>query len=187
MWLLAATSLHWLKHTPKTCSKTSLCCGELQLVHQYSYWIHLPVRCSVTLPPGPETHVGYIDLCDYIFQITACFPCILVYCHFRCMTTQVQERGSVTRLTQCTCQTSAVTPLFFSVALLLTSHPLTFQMRPSSLCLHIDSVSSMLLSACLQWSRVRLPNCNTAPWWHSRALQVGTLQFVPFEKLQTSI
>ncbi len=38
---------------------------------------------------------------------------ILVYCHFCCVTAQVQERGSLTTLTQCTCQTSAVT-LYFS-------------------------------------------------------------------------
>lgn len=118
MWLLAAASLHWLKRTPKTCSKPAL--GNSTSISAENLIFILNSSASVTecdSPPGPDTHVEYIDLCDYIFQITACFPAFLVYCHFCCMTAQVQERGSLTTLTQCTCQTSASDPLFFSVAL----------------------------------------------------------------------
>lgn len=86
---------------------------------------------------------------------------ILVYCHFFCMTAQVQERGSLTTLTQCTCQTSAVT-LYFSPWLFthlspadISDETVPFVQRS----LHINSVSSMLLPACLNGAE---RGCRTA-------------------------
>lgn len=132
------------------------------------------MQCDTS--PGPETHVEYIDLCDYIFKITACFPRILVYCHIRCTTAQVQERGSVTTLTQCTCHLSAGTLYFFPLLFTHLSPPdisdETVLFVQHSLL--IDSVSSTLLPACLNGA-VWLLSCNTATRWQNWALQVGTL------------
>lgn len=86
---------------------------------------------------------------------------ILVYSHFCHMTAQVQERGSLTTLTQCTCQTSAVT-LYFSPWLFthlspvdISDETVLFVQRS----LHINSVSPMLLSACLSGAEC---GCRTA-------------------------
>lgn len=54
----------------------------------WSLWLYIPNNC----------------------MLFATFGLFAIFC---CMTAQVQERGSVTTLTQCTCQTSAVT-LYFS-------------------------------------------------------------------------
>lgn len=91
MWLLAAaaavaaaTSLHWLKHTARDLQQSSS--GELDLnesskplIFRFNSFASA-TECDTS--PGPETHVEYIDICGYIFQITACFSCILVYFHF---------------------------------------------------------------------------------------------------------
>lgn len=85
---------------------------------------------------------------------------ILVYYHFCCITAQLQERGPVTSLTQCTCQTSAVTLVFSSMALYSPLNCWHFGIRQPSLC----SVSSMLPPACLIgaecgcWTAMLLPD-----------------------------
>lgn len=116
--------------------------------------------------PGPETHVEYTDLCGYIFQITCMLPRILVYCNFCCVTASVQERGSLTTVTQCTCQTSAVT-LYFSPWLFTHLSPADISDETDLFVqhsLHINSVSSMLLPACLNgaecgcWTAILLPD-----------------------------
>lgn len=186
MWLLAAaaavaaaTSLHWLKHTARDLQQSSS--GELDLnecskplIFRFNSFASA-TECDTS--PGPETHVEYIDICGYIFQITACFSCILVYFHF-CYFFFVavwQRRyrgGSVTTLTRCTCQTSAVT-LYFSAWLFthlstadISDETIPFVRRSH----HINSVSYMLPAACLDGAERGLLNCNAAPRW----LNLGT-------------
>lgn len=68
---------------------------------------------------------------------------VLIYCHF-CWK-QVLERGPVTSLRRCSCQISAMTLLFSSVALYSPLNCWHFGIRQPSLC----TVSSMLLPASL--------------------------------------
>lgn len=82
MWLLATIHLHWLKDATLF----------------WWIWLHLVLKTSLTTvylifffasvlecdtSPGPETHVEYIDLCNYIFQILACLAAFLAisFCH----------------------------------------------------------------------------------------------------------
>lgn len=81
--------------------------------------------------------------------------------------------GSVTTLTRCTCQTSAVT-LYFSPWLFthlstadISDETVPFVRRSHH---HINSVSYMLPAACLDGAERGLLNCNAAPWW----LNLGT-------------
>lgn len=110
---------------------------------------------------------------------------ILVY--FCCITAPLQERQRVTALTQCTCQTSAMTlhgSLLISQLLAFSElHSRLFAAYPSHLFNLIHVTTSL-------WSRVWLLNCNAAPWRHCLVLQVGqkkTGVIVWIEKLQISI
>lgn len=197
MWLLATIHLHWLKDATLF----------------WWIWLHLVLKTSLTTIylildffcqcagawhfPWSRNACGiYWSLQLYIPN--TCMPCrIFGYFLLPSDDTTASESWSVTALTQCTCQASAVTLCFSQW---LFNSPLTrwhfrwdrpfffsFFLQHS---LRLDSLSFTITSLPHR-SSVQFLNSNTAPKWNGWALPVGTLQLcgqiVSLENFQTSI